>query len=172
MLFDDWFDIARAVAAGGLSYIALVAMVRVAGKRTLAKLNAFDLVITVAFGSTLATIILSSEVSLAEGGAALALLVLLQFLVAWSGVRAPAIRRLVKSDATFLVRDGRILHAALRHERITVGEISQAIRASGSGGLEPIAAVVLEPDGTLSVITAADLGTGSALNDVTVFGES
>ncbi len=103
------------------------------------------------------------------------LLVLLQFLVAWSPGRGCGRRRFgvwFKSDATFLVRDGRILHAALRHERITVGEISQAIRASGSGGLEPIAAVVLEPDGTLSVITAADLGTGSALNDVTVFGES
>jgi uncharacterized membrane protein YcaP (DUF421 family) len=40
---------------------------RVSGKRTLAKMNAFDLVVTVALGSTLATILLSADVSLAEG---------------------------------------------------------------------------------------------------------
>lgn len=100
MFFDAWSDIVRALTLGALSYLALVALVRTAGKRTLAKLNAFDLVVTVAFGSTLATIILSGDVSLAEGGAALALLVALQYVVAWTSVRLPVVRQLAKSEPT------------------------------------------------------------------------
>jgi uncharacterized membrane protein YcaP (DUF421 family) len=72
MWFDSWSDILRVVLAGSAAYAWLVALLRVSGKRTLAKLNAFDLVVTVAFGSTLATILLSSDVSWSEGAAALA----------------------------------------------------------------------------------------------------
>ena len=55
-------------------YVALIALLRISGKRTLAKLNALDLVVTVALGSTLATVLLSSTVALVEGITTLALL--------------------------------------------------------------------------------------------------
>jgi len=64
-------------------------VLRVSGKRTLAKLNAFDFVVTVALGSTLATILLNSTVSWAEGAVALAVLAGLQFLVAVVASRVP-----------------------------------------------------------------------------------
>ncbi|HAD46718.1 MAG TPA: DUF421 domain-containing protein, partial [Alcanivorax sp.] len=66
---------------------------RVSGKRTLAKMNAFDLVVTVAIGSTLATIVLSKSVALAEGLLALALLIGMQFAISWSSTRMPWLRR-------------------------------------------------------------------------------
>ena len=53
MLFQDWGGIVRTVVVGSLAYVTLVLFLRVSGKRTLAKLNAFDLVVTVALGSTL-----------------------------------------------------------------------------------------------------------------------
>jgi uncharacterized membrane protein YcaP (DUF421 family) len=70
MIFDGWGSIARTAIVGVLAYAALVVLLRISGKRTLAKMNAFDLVVTVALGSTLATILLSKEVSLASGVAA------------------------------------------------------------------------------------------------------
>ena len=82
MWFDDWSDIVRVLIVGTAAYVGLVALLRISGKRTLAKLNAFDLVVTVAFGSTLATILLSSDVSYAEGVTALVLLAVLQFVAA------------------------------------------------------------------------------------------
>ncbi len=166
MLFDDWFDIARAVAAGGLSYISLVAMVRVAGKRTLAKLNAFDLVVTIALGSTLATIALSADVALVEGVAAFAVLALLQLLVARASTRWPGARRLVKAEPEVVLKDGALVDGALRSERLTAGEVRQAVRSSGAGALEQIAVVVLETDGSLSVIRSSSFGSGSALEGV------
>ena len=53
----------------------------------------------------------------------------------------------------------------MRRERVTAGEIRQAVRASGHGGLD-VAAVVLETDGTLSVIPRSQRGDGQALDDV------
>jgi uncharacterized membrane protein YcaP (DUF421 family) len=53
MLFQDLQGIVRTLFVGVMAYIALVCFLRISGKRTLAKLNAFDLVVTVALGSTL-----------------------------------------------------------------------------------------------------------------------
>ena len=91
-----FFDGSRPGSGGGgrcLSYAALIVFLRVSGARTLSKLNAFDLAVTkVALGPTLATSLLSSEVSLAEGVLAISLLILLQFVVAWALVRWRRVR--------------------------------------------------------------------------------
>lgn len=166
MWFDSWSDLVRVALIGTTAYATVVLILRLTGKRTLAKLNAFDLVVTVALGSTLATILLSSDVSWTEGALALLVLALLQSLVAWATVRRPGLRAVVTARPTLLLRDGAALPAALRSERVTMDEVRQAVRATGSGDLADIAAVVLESDGSLSVIPAEKLGSGSSLDGV------
>ena len=163
MWFDSWSDIQRVALVGPASYVALVLVLRSSGKRTLAKLNAFDLVVTVALGSTLATVFLSRDVSWSEGAAAFAVLALLQFLIALFTARLPGGRAVVTAEPTMLLRDGVMLHEALQRQRLTDQEVRQGIRASGIGDVSKVAAVVLETDGTLSVISASKLGNGSAL---------
>ncbi len=141
-------------------------VLRVSGKRTLAKLNAFDFVVTVALGSTLATILLNSTVSWAEGAVALAVLAGLQFLVAVVASRVPAARSVVTAQPTFIVRDGAVLDGALREQRVAPAEVRQAVRGAGYGDLRQVAAVVLETDGTLNVIASSKRGDGWALGDV------
>lgn len=154
MLFDSWPEIGRILAVGTLAYAALVLLLRASGKRTLAKLNAFDLVVTVALGSVLATILLDPSVSLAEGAAALGLLVGLQYAVAWTAVRSPRFGALVKSEPTLLLHRGRTLEGAMRAQRVTRGEVESALRDAGLAAAEEAEAVVLETDGTLSVVPA------------------
>ncbi len=166
MWFDGWSDVVRVVLVGAAAYVTLVVLLRVLGKRTLAKLNAFDLVVTVALGSTLATVLLSEDVSWAEGAVALGVLGLLQLAVSQVTVRLARSRGLVTAEPTLVLRDGVVLDGALRSQRLTRSELRQAVRSSGAGGLEAVAAVVLESDGTLSVITRDRLGSGSALEDV------
>ena len=81
-------------------------LLRVSGKRTLTRMNAFDLVVTVALGSTLATVLLIKSVALAEGLTAFMLLIFLQFVLTWLSVRSRAVSRLVKSEPTLLVYQG------------------------------------------------------------------
>ena len=61
MFFDSWFGLLRVALVGVAAYLALIVMLRLSGKRTLGKMNAFDLVATVALGSTLATVLLSDS---------------------------------------------------------------------------------------------------------------
>ena len=151
-MFDSWSDLGRLLVVGPLAYAALVAVLRVSGKRTLSKLNAFDFVVTVALGSTLATILLSSWVSLAEGVAALVLLVGLQYAVTWTSVRWSPLARAVKSEPALVYRDG-FLETAMRRERVTPDEVVQAARAQGHADLSGVSAVVLETDGSFSILT-------------------
>lgn len=152
MFFDGWWPILRVVVIGPLAYVALVALLRASGKRTLAKLNAFDLVVTVALGSTFATVLLSKSVPLLDGVTALATLVGLQFGVAWLSVRSQAISGFVKSEPTLLLRGGEFLDAALRRQRVTRDEVRAALRNSGVPDGGRASAVILETDGSLSVI--------------------
>ncbi len=163
MFFDALSDLVRILTVAPLAYLWLVAVLRVSGKRTLAQLNAFDFIVTVALGSTLATVILNSSISWTEGALALGLLVVFQLAVAWVSVRVEWVRRAVTSEPTVVLLDGQVDHAALTRERISEASLRQAVRSSGIGGLETVAAVVLEPDGTLSVIPAEARGSGSAL---------
>ncbi len=160
MFFQGWSGIVRTVIVGTLAYSFLVVSLRVSGKRTLAKLNAFDLVITVAFGSTLASILLSEDVALAEGMVALVLLISLQYVVAWLSVRSRRFARIVRSEPTLLLRDGEVCEGAMRHARVTHAELETVVRTEGQRGLEDIAAVILESDGSFSVI-AGDGGAKS-----------
>ncbi|MCV2488182.1 DUF421 domain-containing protein [Geodermatophilus sp. YIM 151500] len=166
MWFDSWSDLGRVLAVGATAYATLVVVLRLSGKRTLAKLNAFDLVVTVAFGSTLATILLSATVSWSEGATALALLAALQFAVAWTNSHWPASRAVVTSEPTLLLEDGEPLHHALAAQRVDMADLRQAVRSSGAGSLASVAAVVLETDGSLSVVPAAQAGDRSALRGV------
>ena len=152
MLTDSLDTLGRTALTGVLAYLGLILVLRISGKRTLAALNAFDLVVTVALGSTLATILLSADVSVAEGYVALVTLVGLQYLVAWSSVRLAVVRKGVRSRPVALVVHGRYCRGAMDGERVTESEVTQAVRREGRGTMADVAAVVLETDGTLSVI--------------------
>ena len=162
MLFASWTDLGRVLIVGPLAYLALVLFLRVSAKRTLTKLNAFDLVVTVALGSTLATILLSKSVSLAEGMLALGLLIALQFAITWSAVRSPWFAGLVKSEPTLLVRQGQFLDGALRVQRMTREEVLAALRTNGTADLAQVAAVVLETDWSISIISGGAQGAAES----------
>jgi uncharacterized membrane protein YcaP (DUF421 family) len=87
-----------------------------------------------------------------QGVTALALLIALQYLVTATSVRWEAFARGVRASPALLVRKGEFCKDTMRRERITEREVLSAVRASGVSGVEDAAAVVLESDGTISVI--------------------
>ena len=117
-IFGTWSDAAHAALSAVVTYTALVVFVRVTGKRAVAKWNAFDLIVTVALGSTLATTVVSGNVTIMTGLGALSVLLALQFGITWASVRSHRIHRAVKSNPALLVRDGRLRHDTMRRERV------------------------------------------------------
>lgn len=170
--FNGWQGLARVAVVGVCAYLALLILLRVSGKRTLSKMNAFDLVVTVALGSTLATILLSKDVALAEGILALGLLIFSQYVITWLSVRSKIVSRMVKSEPRLLYHDGEFLDGAMMRDRVNEEEVMQAIRNQGIGRREQVESVVLETDGSFSVIkkvegaptAAADVSNSSVLS--------
>lgn len=166
ILFISWDNLARVAMVGIPAYVSLILVLRTTGKRTLSKMNAFDLVVTVALGSTLATSMLSKDIALLESILAFALLCSLQLVVTWLSVRSEKIARIVKSEPQMLFYKGSFLDSAMQKERVVRDEALQAMRSQGLDSLEDVEAIVLETDGTFSVIKQTDGKTGSALSNV------
>lgn len=152
MFFSNLDSVIRVLVAALLAYTSLVLVLRLAGKRALAKMHAFDFAVTVAIGSTLATVLLSKDVAIVEGILAFVVLATLQWIVSRMSLAWKPFRNAVRSGPRLLVRDGCYCRQAMRDERILQSEVDMAIRASGIGQLEKVAAVVLEADGSMSVV--------------------
>lgn len=162
MFFNGWENLLRTLIVGVLAYIALIILLRISGKRTLSKMNAFDLVVTVALGSTLATVLLSKSVALVEGVLAFAVLIGLQFVVTWSSVQVRWVRRITTGEPRMLLYRGEFLPDGLRTARVTHDEVRAAIRAAGLANRRDAQAVVLETDGSFSVVRPGEpLGESS-----------
>jgi uncharacterized membrane protein YcaP (DUF421 family) len=156
MLLGEPAGWVRTLLVGVSAYVALVLLLRISGKRTLSKMNAFDFVVTVALGSTLATVLLNQSVSLLEGVLAFGLLIGMQYLVTFLSVRSRWVAQSVKSEPALLLYDGQMLAAALKAERVTEGEVLAAVRAAQVSSLQDVKAVILETDGSLSVTKHGD----------------
>ncbi|MEX0829282.1 MAG: YetF domain-containing protein [Nitrospirales bacterium] len=166
IFFDNWSALFRTAMIGVLAYVSLITLLRLSGKRTLSKMNAFDLVVTVSLGSTLATILLNKDVSLAQGVLSFALLIGMQFTVTWSSLRIRWIRRLVTGEPALLLYQGTFLPAALRWTRVTEDEVRAAVRGAGMATLGEAMAVVLETDGSFSVVRGDGCSGESSLTGV------
>ena len=153
MFFDSWFSLLRILVLGTAAYALVILYVRLFGKRTLSQLSAFDLVVTVALGSTFSSVIISKDVNLADGAFALLLLCGLQFALAYLVVRSPRAEWLVKAEPRLLYFHGRFIDDAMAAEMVTRDDIYVAVRSEGIGDLSAVTAVVLEADGSLSVIS-------------------
>jgi uncharacterized membrane protein YcaP (DUF421 family) len=166
-MFNNWSSLVHTLTTASLGYIIIIFLLRISGKRTLSKWNSFDFVVTISFGSILSSMILSKETSLVQASLAFGLLVLYQFIVTWIASRSTLIQNIVKAEPSLLLLKGQFRQDMLKRERVSKGEILSAIRSQGIGDITQVDAVILETDGSFSVIQ--NLNNASALHDVKSF---
>ncbi|MDY7005704.1 MAG: DUF421 domain-containing protein [Cyanobacteriota bacterium] len=165
-MFDNWYDIFQTIIVGTFAYIGIIILLRVSGKRTLSKWNSFDFIVTIAIGSILASTLLLKDISLLQGLIAIVVLTLLQLVITWVSIRSKKFQELVKATPTLLLYRGKMRHDVMKKERVTEGEVLGAIRSNGIADIEDVEAVVLETNGTFSVIKESKSGFASALSNV------
>jgi uncharacterized membrane protein YcaP (DUF421 family) len=168
MFFDSWDSILRTFIITILAYFSLIIMLRISGKRTLSKMNAFDFTVTVALGSTLAAVSLNKEIPLADGALALGLLVFLQYMITWLSVRFDFVKGIITSTPSLIFYKGEMIPSAMKKERITTEEIRAKARQKGFSSLSNIDAIILETTGEINIvakINADDVGTLEIVND-------
>lgn len=166
MIFDGWDGVVRSAVLAAAGYIALLVMLRLSRKRTLAQMNAYDFLYVVIAGEMLAISVLDHEVSLAEGLAAIAVLMFIQVLISWLTARSAKAERFVNGEPSLLLLRGSFLSEAMKKQRVTEEDVLSAVREAGVADLEHVEAVVLETNGAFSVIHIGKPAQHSTLQDV------
>ncbi|BCB02278.1 DUF421 domain-containing protein [Bacillus sp. KH172YL63] len=171
MFFGTWYGIYRIIIVGVLAYLSLVVLLRMSGKRTLSKMNAFDLIVTVGIGSVLGIILLNKKVPLMEGITAYLVLIGMQYVVAWLSVRSHTVDQLVKSSPSLLYYRDQFVDEKMKKERIAEMDVFQAVRDYGYGSLNDVEMVILEADGGFSVIGKSKETDGEVMKHVRGYSE-
>jgi len=166
IFFESWDSILKTSMMASLGYIAMVFILRISGKRTLSKMNAFDFVVTIALGSCLATIATNKNVTLADGFAAFTVFIFFQFLLSWLSVRIPTMKKIITSVPTLIFYKGEFLRDAMRKERISEEEISKAGRMQGFAALDQVEMIILESTGDISIVEKNSSGRVNIVNQL------
>ena len=133
-------------------YVTVLVLLRVAGKRELGQMTPFDLVVILVIANAVQNAMTGGDNSLIGGMLAAATLTVTNIAVGRWGSRVPVFRRLVASEPTLLLRDGKPIKEALDKERIDLEELEMAAREHGIADLKDVTAAVLEEDGSISII--------------------
>lgn len=152
-LSDLWYLSYRTVA---LYFVSLFA-VRVMGKRTVANLAPFDLVVVIIMGSIAAIPIEEREIDLLHGLWPIALLAIFQFSMALLNMRFRKVERVTQGISTLLVKEGRIMEDNLKKERMTLADLVIVLREKDVTNLDDVWEARLEPTGNVSVIKKKEL---------------
>ncbi len=149
-MFHLTLPVAEKLLRPVLVYAFLVVGLRLAGKRELAQLNAFDLVVLLTLSNTVQNAIIGDDNTVTGGilGAATLLAVnygVVRFLWAHEDLD-----RLIEGEATVLIENGKICQDRLRKELMTVAELAVAAHKQGFTSLDDVDRAVLEPGGVVS----------------------
>ena len=132
-------------------YAFLVVLLRVFGKRELAQLNPFDLVVLLSLSNTVQNAIIGNDNSLTGGLIGAFTLLGVNYLVVRFLFRHRRLDQLFEGKPTVLVDDGKIVKKALSKELLTRAELMTVLHRQGFGSMQEVARCVLEPGGTFYV---------------------
>jgi uncharacterized membrane protein YcaP (DUF421 family) len=165
-LWNGIQPIIRIIIVGISAYLAIVLILRVSGKRTLASMSAFDFVIAVAVGAVFGRTLTTKNLSISEALTAFILLAVLQFIFAYFEGKSKVFKNIFNTSPTLLFYNGKFIQKNLRKERLDESKVISAARKKGFGSMDDVAAVILEIDAQLSVIGKSNEGESSTYKEL------
>ena len=147
-----WEFVVRAVCV----YFILLLMLRMSGKRTVGQFTPFDLLVVVLLGTAVQNSLIGDDVSLLGGLILAGTLIGCNWLVGFATARSRRLDRLVEGSPVLLARDGLVFHTALRAQNLSRQDFDEALRDNGLVDVADIALVMLEVDGSITVVPRED----------------
>jgi uncharacterized membrane protein YcaP (DUF421 family) len=155
LIFDHMFQlplpILEKLARPVIVYLVLVVLLRIFGKRELAQLNPFDLVVLLSLSNTVQNAIIGDDNSVTGGLIGAFGLLAINWLVVRVLFRSPGLTRLLEGRSSVLVRNGQIDRKALERESLSREELIAVIHRQGFEGIQQVRMCELEPNGTFYV---------------------
>jgi uncharacterized membrane protein YcaP (DUF421 family) len=131
-------------------FLIIGVLIRISGKRQIAQLSAFDLILLVTVGDLIAQAVVQEDYSLMAGILAVTTFTLLSALMGWVAFRHPRARPLLEGRPTIVVSRGQVDQEVLRHESLPYADLIEAARENGIRDLRDVELAVIENDGTFS----------------------
>ena len=135
-----------------LVYAFLVVGLRLAGKRELAQLNPFDLIVLLLLSNTVQNAMIGNDATVAGGLLGAATLLAINWVVVRYLYGHPRLERLVAGAPAVLIEGGRVHHDRLHHELVTLAELKSAAHRQGIASLDAVERAVIEPGGIVSFV--------------------
>ncbi|HTM16673.1 MAG TPA: YetF domain-containing protein [Terracidiphilus sp.] len=132
-------------------YLALVLLLRVFGKRELAQLNPFDLVVLLSLSNTVQNAIIGEDNSVTGGIIGAVSLLTINWMVVRILFRSPRLNQALEGKATVLIRDGQVDRKALEREALTREELAEVVHRQGFEHVHDVHRCELEPNGTFYI---------------------
>jgi uncharacterized membrane protein YcaP (DUF421 family) len=133
-------------------YVFLVAGLRLLGKRELGQMSLYDLVLIIILGNAVQNSMINNDNTLGGGVVAATVLLVANRVLNVVLVKSTRAERALVGEPVLLVSDGVPVAGAMQRERITRDQLDAALREHGFESLDGVHAVILEVDGTMSVI--------------------
>ncbi len=154
-IFNDMFQmqlpLLEKLLRPAIVYLALVVLLRIFGKRELAQLNPFDLVVLLSLSNTVQNAIIGNDNSLSGGIIGAVALLAVNWLVVRALFRSPRLTRTFEGRSTVLIRDGKVDKKALQREQLSDQELLDVIHRQGFESIHKVRQCELEPNGTFYV---------------------
>src|SRR5437764_516001 len=152
MFFHSWTSVGRVVLTSAIVFFLIVTLLRIAGQQALARMSGFDVVFAVTLGSVIATVVITPDIAITDGIAALVTFLGLQEGTRYFQSRFLPVHHVVRQPPRVMLWDGMLLEDRLRASSVSADEIRAAVRKAGLRSLSDARIVVLENDGDWSVI--------------------
>jgi uncharacterized membrane protein YcaP (DUF421 family) len=133
-------------------YVAVLLLLRTAGKRELGQMSVADLVVILVIANAVQNAMNGGDNSLTGGLVAAATLVAMNLVLGRIGRRVPYFGHFFRDEPTLLMQDGKPLEKNMEHEHVDREDIEMAAREHGIASLADVSEAILEPDGSISII--------------------
>ncbi len=150
-MFQTPLPILEKLARPVIVYLALVLLLRMFGKRELAQLNPFDLVVLLSLSNTVQDAIIGQDTSVTGGIIGAFSLLAINWLVVRALFRSPRLTRLFEGHPRILVRDGHVDKNAMERESLTREELVEAIHRQGFERISQVKRCIIEPNGSFYI---------------------
>lgn len=150
-IFALMLPLAEKMLRPALVYLALVVLLRVFGKRELAQLNPFDLVVLLSLSNTVQNAIIGNDNSLSGGLVGAFTLLALNYLVVRFLFRHRRLDQMLEGQPTVLIQDGRVVHKNLARELLSHSELMSMLHRQGFYAIDEVDQCILEPGGVFAI---------------------
>jgi uncharacterized membrane protein YcaP (DUF421 family) len=150
-IFDVGTPVLEKILRPVIVYIFLVVLLRIFGKRELAQLNPFDLVVLLSLSNTVQNAIIGNDNSLSGGIIGAFTLLAVNYIVVRFLFRHRRLDQVFEGKPTTIIDQGKIVKSALSKELLTHSELMTVLHRQGFDGLEEVERCVLEPGGTFHI---------------------